>query len=347
MAKINNVKIHDKSIGPGSPIYIIAEMACAHDGDMVKAKRLIEMAADSNADAVQLQFFSPDDLVTPDHDVYDLLHRIKFSREQWREIYEHARQYQLHVFACTYDTPSAELAFDLKVDGIKLNSSDLSNPDLLKIIAESKIPFTLGTGASTIDEIALAVDTALAHQSDQIIIMHGVQNFPTAIDYANINKIKLLRALFPFPVGYQDHTDAEEPFSRAIDLLAIGAGACVIEKHITLDRSEKGTDYQAALQPSEFQSFVRQIRFAEKAMGGNRIQPLGENDRAYRAFQKKSVVTIRDLEKGEKISRECVAFLRSKIAGLPPTAFPEIDGKTVSRVIKKFTALQHEDIAAH
>lgn len=319
-------------------------MACAHDGDIAKAKKLVDAAAEANADAVQLQFFSPDDLVTPDHEVYDLLHQINFSREEWREIYEYARKFDIHVFACTYDIPSAELALDLKVDGIKLNSSDLSNPDLLRIVAESGIPFTLGTGASTIEEIAQAVDTALVHGGNRIIIMHGVQNFPTAIEHANVNKIKMLRALFPFPVGYQDHTAASDPFSRAVDLLAIGAGACVIEKHITLDRSEKGTDYQAALEPKEFKEFVQLIRTAETAMGPTTIQPLSESDITYRNFQKKSIVASRDIGIGEKISRENIAFLRSPKTGIPPVSFKEIEGKSVTKKIHQFETLSSDDI---
>ncbi|MCB2141100.1 N-acetylneuraminate synthase family protein [bacterium] len=344
MRKSNVVTIGNKFVGTMGQIYIIAEMACAHDGDFAKAKKLVDAAVEANADAVQLQFFSPDDLVTPDHEVYDLLHQISFCRDDWRKIYEYARQSNIHVFACTYDIPSAKLALELKVDGIKLNSSDLSNPDLLQIVAESKIPFTLGTGASTIEEIAQAVDTAMVYGGDQIIIMHGVQNFPTAIEHANINKIKMLHALFPFPVGYQDHTDAADSFSRVIDLLAIGAGACVIEKHITLDRSQKGTDYQAALEPAEFKDFVRQIRSAEIAIGNGMIRPLSDSDKAYRSFQKKSIVVMRNLEKGEKISKSVVAFMRSKEVGLPPTVFPEIEGKVVIRAISEFVPLKREDI---
>jgi sialic acid synthase SpsE len=338
------IKIQNKVVGPENSIYIIAEMACAHDGDINKAKKIIDAAVSSEADAVQLQFFSPNDLMTPDHKVYDLLKEINFTRKEWQEIYDYARQFDIDVFACTYDVPSAQLALDLKVDGIKLNSSDLSNPDLLRTVAESGIPFTLGTGASTIEEIAQAVDTALLQGDAQIIIMHGVQNFPTAIDHSNINKIKRLRALFHLPVGYQDHTDASDSFSQVVDLLAIGAGACVIEKHITLDRAEKGTDYQAALQPAEFKEFVKLIRTAETAMGSNMVQPLTESDIEYRNFQKKSIVAIRNFKKGDTVSRKDVAFMRSKITGLPPIAFTEIEGKVVSRAICKFETINRDDI---
>jgi sialic acid synthase SpsE len=333
------IRIGKRLLGPGQPVYIIAEMACSHDGDVEKAKRLIESAVSAKADAIQLQFFSRKDLVTPDHDTYELLGRLQFSQRRWREIYGYARQGSIHVFACTYDLPSARLAIQLGVDGIKLNASDLSNPDLLKVVAESGIPFTLGTGASTVEEIAEAVKTSALHGGHQMILMHGIQNFPTAIEDAHVNKVSMLSSLFPFPVGYQDHTDAAEPMSRVVDLLAIGSGACVIEKHITLDRSEKGTDYQAALEPDEFREFVKMLRVAERAMGPRTIKRLTKSDRQYRQFQKKTIVAIKDKRPGDTLQRKDIAFLRTKKGGLPPTEIDRILGKTLVRSVNRHEPL--------
>jgi len=333
------IKIGDKLIGNDDRIYIIAEMACAHDGEVEKAKRIVDAAVEAKTDAIQLQFFSVKDNSTPDVEGYDLGLQIEFTPKQWQEICSYIRQFDIHIFACTFDVPSANLAIRLGVDGIKLNSSDLSNPDILKVVAQSGIPFTLGTGASTIQEIAQAVETLLMNGGNQVIIMHGIQNFPTEIQDAHINKIKMLQALFPFPVGYHDHTDADTPFCRTIDLLAIGAGACVIEKHITLDRSEKGLDYQSALEPEEFKEFVKIIRMAEFAMGPNRIKPLSENEEKYRQFQKKSIVAIRRLETGEVLKREDIAFMRAPKNGLSPTEVNRIIRKPLVRSVAKYAPL--------
>lgn len=336
-------EIYDRTVHVENGIYIISEMACAHDGDIEKAKRIVDAAVSAKADAIQLQFFSRKDLMTPDHEVYDLLGTLEFSQSEWAEIYRYASQRNIHVFACTYDVPSAELAIHLGVDGIKLNSSDLSNSDLLKIVAQSGIPYTLGTGASTVEEIAEAVETCLRNGGDQIILMHGVQNFPTAIENAQINRIRMLKALFPFPVGYQDHTDASHPFSRVVDLLAIGAGASVIEKHITLDRSEKGTDYQAALEPMELKEFVQTIRRAERAMGSNRILPLSQNEKNYRNFQKKSIVSSCEIKKGQLVKRGMLQFMRSE-PGLSPHEVDKIVGRATKRNIGKFENILLEDL---
>ncbi|KPA10241.1 N-acetylneuraminate synthase [Candidatus Magnetomorum sp. HK-1] len=321
-------------IDNGQPIFIIAEMACAHDGDVDKAKQLIDAAVKAGADAVQLQFYSLEALMTPSHHLYKLLEKIEFTVNQWKEIYNYARCFNIEIFACTYDIPSVELAIKLNVDGIKINSSDLSNPELLTKVAKFNKPFTIGTGASTIEEIAKAVDIIKPYGNDNLILMHGIQNFPTDISYAHINKIKIFQSLFPYPVGYQDHTDASDPFSKLIDLLAIGAGACVIEKHITLNRAEKGTDYQAALESDEFCEFVSLIRNAEKAIGSVLINPLSESDIKYRNFQKKSIVSDTQLKKGDIIKLDKVKFLRTgKMPDLSPSDFKSIEGKTVKNDI--------------
>lgn len=336
------MKIGNKTIGIGKRIYVIAEMACAHDGDVKKAKHLVDAAVEAKADAVQLQFFSVKDGATPEVEGYELGIQIEFAGDQWQEIYDHSRQFDIDIFACTFDVPSAELAVRMGVDGIKINSSDLSHPDLLKVVAQSGIPLTLGTGASTVQEVAQAVETLLQHGGNQVIIMHGMQNFPTDIQDAHINKIKMLQFLFPFPVGYHDHTDGSNPFSRTIDLLAIGAGACVIEKHITLDRSEKGLDYQSALEPEELKEFVEMIRMAESAMGSNRILPLSDNEKQYRQFQKKSIVAIRDIGAGEILNREDIAFMKAPKIGLSPVDASGIIGKALVRSVSQYELLFRE-----
>ncbi|HLG02696.1 MAG TPA: N-acetylneuraminate synthase family protein, partial [Bacteroidia bacterium] len=293
------IRIRDKVIGNGNPPFVIAEMACAHDGIFEKALKLVDAAVDADADAVQLQFFIPDETVTPNHPVYDVVKKIAFDAESWRKIFKHARGKNIAVFVCAYDVPSVNLAIECRADAIKLNSADLSNPDVLSAVAASGIPFTLGTGASTLDEIANGIAFASSHGARNIILMHGVQNFPTKIEDLNISRVELLKEVFDMPVGYHDHVDGEDPFGKIVDLIAIGLGACVIEKHITCDRSEKGIDYQAALEPAEFKQFVAQVRKAFVAYGSKKLRPFTESDIRYRKFQKKSVVAARAIKAGE------------------------------------------------
>jgi len=337
--------IVDTKIGDGECPYIIAEMACAHDGELEKAYKLVDMAEKAQADAVQLQIFHTAEIVVPSHHLYPLLENIEFPQQDWLALAKYAKGLGLHVWVCTYDVLSVELAVKMEADAIKLNSADLLNLDVLKAVAVTGLPFTLGTGASSIDEITESISyLETLGATDKTILMHGVQNFPTEIDDLNIGRVKLLKKLFSCPVGYHDHTDAELEFSKFVDLIAVGAGANIIEKHITLDRSEQGTDYQAALEPEEFKCFVETIRTAFGALGKKALSPLSESDLKYRTFQKKSVVAVQGLQRGDILSREKVQFLRNITNGLPPNQFLQLEGKKVTRNINAYENIEWKDV---
>lgn len=326
-------------------LYVIAEMACAHNGDPQAARDLIDFAHQARADAIQLQFFHTDEIVTPCHCAYSTLKKIEFSHQTWESLCQYARVKDIAIFACTYDVESVVLAKNLKVDGIKINSADLSNPDLLQEVAATQIPFTLGTGASPLEEITQAVDFLHKLNCQDFVLMHGVQNFPTCIEDLHIGRLDALKGAFDLPLGYQDHMDAEDPFCHMVDLIAIGAGARVIEKHITLDRAQKGVDYQSALEPSEFKLFVQRLRCAQKALGKRTFLPLSESDLKYRQFQKKSIVAKRDIQKGDVVSPQDIVFLRSSgDPGLPPSEEKCILNKVVKNKIKAFSKICKEDL---
>ncbi len=331
-------------IAPYLRPYIIAEMACAHDGDFDKARAIIDAAADAKADAVQLQFFRSDHVVTPRHPVHGLLKEIEFSDEQWKQLYDHARAREIDVWACVYDAPSVDLARQLGVDGIKLNSADLSNPDVVKGTANLGVPFTLGTGASTMEEIAAALREVAEEGAKNVVLMYGVQNFPTVIANLHINKLNLLRDVFGLPVGYADHTDAELEFAGQTDLLAMGVGAGILEKHICMDRATTKTDFQAALQPEEFSAYVQRMHTGAAALGDKSVKPFDESDLRYRTFQKKSIVAARELKAGAVLKRDDVLFIRNDVNGLSPRAFAELEGKTLVRSIKQFDNLATSDV---
>jgi len=338
------IKIAGKSIGKGNPAYVIAEMACAHNGNFQDAKDLIKASKEAGADATQLQFFNMGHVVTPVNDLYPTLDKIAFSEEEWTELNNYAREIGIDVWACTYDTPSVQLAVKLKVDGIKLNSADLSNPEVVEAVAASGIPFTLGTGASTLDEIRAGLKTATSNGAKSVVLMHGVQNFPTQIEDLNISRIQLLQDEFNIPVGYHDHVDGENQFGKMVDLIAVGLGANVIEKHIALDRSKKGLDYQAALEPAEFKKLVSDLKLAHTAYGDKEPKPFTESELKYRKFQKKSIIAKRDLKEGEVLQRKDIFFSRNNEVGIPPTEFPKMEGKKLKRDISQYENLKLEDL---
>lgn len=327
-------------------VYIIAEMACAHDGSYSKAEEMIDVAAMASADAVQLQFFEPASNMVKRHKLYPVLEEIAFDATQWSALVERARSLDLDVFACAYDMPSLDLAIQLQVDGIKFNSADLSNYEMIQRVASSGIPFTLGTGASRMDEVGEAVSTALKHGSDKFILMHGMQSFPTSIEQANLLKIPALKTMFNSLVGYADHTSGKDLFAQDIDLIAVGLGACVFEKHYTLDRSLEGLDSQAALEPDELKRFVEKLRSASLAVGSAITQKFNTAEQQYRIFQKKRIVAARDLVKGTTIARDDVELLRTEdMSGLEAGSLDLVLGKKLLRDVSFQRTLLEQDLA--
>ncbi len=345
MRPLARIDLGEREIAPEG-VYVIAEMACAHNGDFGKAQALVEVAATAGVDAVQLQFFSPPANVVEHHRLRPVLENIEFDAGQWEKLVQSSRERALQVFVCAYDMPSLELALRLGVDGIKFNSADLGNSEMLIRCAESGTAFTLGTGGSRMEEIGFALSTVLAHGGDRVVLMHGLQSFPTRIDKASIRRIAQLRDCFGALVGYADHTDGDDPFCEVVDLLALGAGACVLEKHFTLERAAKGLDYQAALNPDQLRAYVQRARLATRALGTGWPLPFDEDDLRYRQFQKKRIVATRDLAAGTVLGREHLALLRTEDGeGLDASALASVIGRTVAHAIGRNGLVRLEDLA--
>lgn len=343
----SEVSIAGRRVAADAPLYIIGEMACGHQGDVQIAKALVDSAVAAKADCVQLQIFNTVANMAPNAPIYALLEELFIDADGWREIMAYARQFDIHVSIFVYDEPSLELALELKPDMLKLNSSELSNPAMLIGAARSGLPFTMGTGASSLEEIHRAVEIALANGGDNLILMHGVQNFPTTVEEANIRKIKRLKEEFGGLIIYADHTNAEYELSHWIDIAAIGQGAELVEKHLILDRSSKGVDWQAALEPAEFKKYVEVMRQAWTAMGPTDFQPFSANEMKYRRFQKKSLVAGRDMAAGEIVTLGEAKFLRvqGEKEGIAPIDFEaKAAGKRLKRAVSCFEQILSEDL---
>ena len=339
-----SIQVGGRTIGDGSA-FIIAEMACAHDGDFSKAKELIAAAREAQVDAVQLQIFQAPANVVAHHRLRSVLDKIQFDASQWQELVAEGRKLRLPVFACAYDLPSLELALQLGVDGIKFNSADLGNREMLELAARSGVLFTLGTGASRLEEVGKALSVVLEHGGRRVVLMHGIQAFPTRIDKASIRRLGVLRQAFGTLVGYADHTDGDDPFAGVVDLLALGAGACVLEKHFTLNRADKGLDYQAALNPDQLAAYVSVVRNGVRALGSGSPQPFDDDDKRYRQFQKKRIVAARALPDGTVITRADVALLRTEDGeGMDASSLEAVIGKRLRGPLDRHALVLPEDL---
>jgi len=327
--------------------YVIAEMACSHDGDPALARTIVDAAGRAGADAIQFQIWLAKDIMVPQHPAFGQLCRLELPRACWRELadYTRAQHPGLDIIACVYDPDSADFASTLAVDAYKLHAADLSNPSLVSHVSTLGRRIDLSVGSSTIDEIAAAIGWIRAASNIPIWLMYGYQNFPTRIDDVHLRYMRTLRERFDLPVGYQDHTDAEDPAAFWIPAAALGAGVRILEKHLTHDRAKKGADYQAALDPSEFADFVRMVRTVDQALGSAAPRPFSDDELRYRRYSKKSIVAARALGEGHRITGADLLFRRAEALGVPPAEAPRLVGRSTRRAIPQFGTIADEDLA--
>ncbi len=266
------VSIGSRVIGGGRPVYVIAEIGLNHNGDVELAKRLIDVAAHSGADAVKFQKRTPE-IATPEHmrDVpretpwgtmsyLDYRRRVEFGRDEYIEIGDHATMRGLDWFASPWDVPSVDFLEDLGVVAHKVASASLTDTELLEALRATGKPVILSTGMSTLDQIDRALDTL---GTDRVVLMHATSTYPMEPEEANLRVIAALRDRYPgVPVGYSGHERGLQ-----ISLAAVALGAVAVERHITLDRTMWGSDHAASLEPGGLDHLVRDIRVIETALG--------------------------------------------------------------------------------
>lgn len=307
--------------------YIIAEIASSHEGDPALAHKLIQLAANTGADAVKLQIFHRDSLISKVHPKYASFGEIEIAPEQWRVLLETCKQLPIDTIVEVYDLQSLALAEQYgNAIAYKIPGSDLDSQALLRAAGATAKPLLLGTGGSTWPEIQAAVANIRRYTAAPIILMQGIQTYPTAIadcELAMLERCKSLNCL----LGYADHVDAEQTeMTRVIPAMAMAAGAIVIEKHLTDDRARKGRDHYSALNPDEFANFVTFLRATSKAIP-DRAEQLSEAGNQYRNMMKKQAVAAKALAVGDVVAADCILFKRIGIPGLTESQIPAFVGK--------------------
>ena len=338
MTSGGSISIRDRVIADGEATYLVAEMACAHDGEVAMAHQLVDKAAESGADAIQLQLFKANTLVSPLRPEAELLQRLELPTESWTDIIEHARQTGLHVWATVLDEEMLTLAKDAAVDAYKIHASDLFNYRLLDAAAETGEITSLCTGGSTVAEIQVVLSRLRDRGCGKLLLVHGFQGYPTKLEDCNLRFIDHLKQQTDCLVGYQDHTDGGSPLAISIPLVAIGLGACVLEKHFTLDPLAKGTDHESSLDPDQLKAFCDRVREIDVALGPAGCERMSEAEGRYGQAVRKRVVAVRDIKKGDRITRDMLACFRSD-SGASADRIDEIVGTYARDDIARFGAI--------
>lgn len=337
--------VRDRAIGPGHPTLVIAEMASAHEGKTDLAHRLVDAAAEAGAEAVQLQLYVAEHLVSPDRWDFPMTKAYEIAQDDWPGIMAHAQEAGLLVWANVFDEPSLGTALRAGADVLKLHCSDTSNPVMLDAVARTGKPVSLSLGGATPDEAAQALFRVREGGADDVILMHGFQAFPTATEDSRLGYLRTLRQMFGCVVGYQDHTEGGDEMAWALPLVAIALGASILEKHYTLNRAEKGPDYQSALDPDVLAHFVERVE-TDRALGTGTITPFSDPEQAYRTRMKKHLVAARRIEAGEVLSPDMVALMRVD-GGLLASAYEQALGCVARRPLEAYEPINQADLRQH
>jgi len=325
---------------PGK-IFVIAEIANSHEGNLSKAKNLIESAADSGADAVKFQKFFADELVEKNHEKYNLFKKLEFKKNEWAKLISFAKSKNLKIFVDVFGIKSAKQVSKYSIDGYKIHSSDVTNPLLLEFLAKKKKSILLSVAGAKLNEIDEALKILLKVPKE-IAILYGFQGYPTRISDINLGNMHELRKRYGLTFGISDHVSGDSKMAKIVPLLGISLGARVIEKHITLDRSKKGIDHQSALNPDEFKEFISLVKQSYKCLKSNKFQ-LSKNELIYRKQHKKNTISKTYLKKGQILNEKMFKFKRTKNK---TESIPYFDfiGRTLSKNLSKGTVLTKSHI---
>lgn len=306
--------------------FVVAELANAHEGVPGAARALVEAAARAGAPAVKFQKFTADELLVPQHPRYGHFGRLEMTDAIWAELVTLAHSLGLYVIVDVFGDESAELMHRLGVDGYKIHSSDVINLPLVRRVAAYGRTVFLSCGGARQLEVLDAVRTIREAGNDRLVLLHGFQSYPTRLENTNLQRIPALAAQFGCPVGLADHVAGESEWAFMLPLLAVAAGATVIEKHITLDRSRRGIDFYSSLEPEELRRLIGLLGEASRAVGSGPWE-MSEAEHAYLHQVKKLLIASVDVPAGTPIDESMLTYKRA-VEDVHPLAGTEVIGRS-------------------
>lgn len=333
-------------------VFIVAEAGVNHNGSLDLAKRLIEIAAEAGADAVKFQTFHADRLAsgsapkaeyqlrTTDsaESQREMLQRLELSREAHYALRDYCLERKIAFLSTPFDEESVDFLDDLQVPLFKLSSGEVTNWPLLKYVGRKRKPVILSTGMSYMEEVKEAVRILRDSGCPDVTLLHCVTNYPAAAADANLKAIWTMATALQLPVGYSDHTVGIE-----VALAAVALGACVIEKHFTLDRNLPGPDHRASLEPAELKEMVRGIRTVEQALGSG-VKAPAASELDNRTVVRRSLAASADIPEGTVLVPQFLTALRPA-TGISANLIDQIVGRKAKRPLKAGELITWSDLS--
>jgi pseudaminic acid synthase len=344
------IQVRKKKIGNSYPVYIIAELSANHNQDFNVAVNLIRAAKDSGADAIKLQTYTPDTLtINCTNNYFKIgkgtqwegknlysLYKEAYTPWEWQpDLKNIAYDLGMDFFSTPFDHSSINFLESLDVPAYKVASFEIVDIPLIEKIAQTGKPVILSTGMASLAEIEEAVNVIRNKGNDQIALLKCTSAYPALPEDMNLKTIPDMAKKFNIPVGISDHS-----LGTTIPITAVALGACIVEKHFTLSRSNQGPDSSFSLEPHEFRSMVDAIRETEKALGTVNYS-VTEHEKASIVFRR-SLFAVEDIAEGEILSENNIRSIRPGY-GLPPKYFYKIIGKRAKEKICRGTPL-HWDL---
>lgn len=348
---MNTLTLAGRPIGPPHPCFIIAEAGVNHNGDLERAHRLVDAAVEAGADAVKFQTFRAESLASPDAPLapyqaeeagapasqFELLKSLELPRGAYRDLRDYCISKGILFLSTPFDEDSLALLAELDLPAYKLPSGEIINLPFLSAVAKLGKPVILSTGMASLGEIETALDTLRSGGCSEIVLLHCVSAYPAPIEQCNLRAIPMLARTFGMPVGFSDHT-----LGTVAALTAVALGACVIEKHFTLDRTLPGPDHGASLEPPELARMIEDIRAVQAALGRpvKERQPCEEEN--FRLVRK-SICARLPINAGDALSLDRLAF-RRQAGAIGMESLAEVLGRRVRVSLSPGQPVRWEDL---
>lgn len=336
-------------------VLIIAEAGVNHNGDMALAKQLIDAASESGADYVKFQTFKTENLVSKeakkaeyqkqntkdgaDGSQYNMLKKLELSIENHHELIDYCKYKNIQFLSTAFDLDSIDLLKSLGINLFKIPSGEITNLPYLQKIGEMNTQVIVSTGMCVMQDVEAAINELVKSGTNRnnISVLHCTTDYPTAMKDVNLKAMLSIQSQLNLPVGYSDHTLGIE-----VPIAAVAMGACIIEKHFTLDKSLPGPDHKASLEPKELAAMVKAIRNIEQAIGSETKEPT-ETERHNILIARKSIHLSQSLEKGHILTSDDLVMKRPG-DGISPMKMNEVLGKKIASNLLQEHKLNWEDL---
>ncbi|MGM0609435.1 MAG: N-acetylneuraminate synthase family protein [Candidatus Muiribacteriota bacterium] len=349
----SEVSFNEKVIKNFNTPYIIAEIGANHNGNMELAKKTIDKAKECGADAVKFQSWDSESLICEAeynaNQKYDdnpkkhfgslkeMVDKYYLRKDQHFELAEYCKKLDITFCSTPFSKKEVDLLIEINVPFLKIASMDIDNIDLLEYAAKTMKPVILSTGMATIEEIDRAVKVIEQAGNTQIVILHCVSLYPPDNSEVNLNNIKMLQKVYQYPIGFSDHT-----FGTSVPIASVALGACLIEKHFTLDKNMEGWDHEISADPVELKYICEESKKITECLGEYRRV---RSDRELEKLKKfrRCIVSARDISKSEVLTKGDLLYKRPG-TGIKPYEYPYLIGRKVNRDLKKDEIIKWEDL---